>query len=46
MAPASPNASAAIAADPAAGSVAARETLAVLGLPANVGHVIPHVIEQ
>jgi len=32
---------AAIAADPAAGSVAARETLAVLGLPANVGDETP-----
>ncbi len=32
---------AAIAADPAAGSVAARETLPVLGLPANVGDEAP-----
>jgi hypothetical protein len=32
---------AAIAADPAAGSVAARETLPVLGLPANVGDETP-----
>ncbi|MFZ4688708.1 MAG: hypothetical protein ACOYLS_05690 [Polymorphobacter sp.] len=32
---------AAIAAEPAAGSVAARETLAVLGLPANVGDETP-----
>ncbi|WP_017671169.1 hypothetical protein [Blastomonas sp. AAP53] len=32
---------AAIAADPAAGSVAARESLAMLGLPANVGDAAP-----